>query len=163
MSSRALAVFVAAGCLTAATPTSAVERMPSLRPRQQQEYEALGYDPKKVFDAFTRLQRAFARKDFESFVKLVAFPLRIDSSDGGPAAVVNSAQDLRPYRERIFSSHNATVVKTQKFEALSLKDEGAVVGKGEFWISGTCTDGEGKPCAYNVTLVTLVAPPSPAR
>jgi hypothetical protein len=47
------------------------------------------------------------------------------------------------------------VVKAQTFQALLLKDEGAAVGKGEFLISGTCTDGGDKPCEYGVTAVDL--------
>ncbi|HXU82309.1 MAG TPA: hypothetical protein VN914_12995 [Polyangia bacterium] len=128
--------------------------MPPLPARRKQEYEALGYDPKKVFAALTRLKAAFAHKDFEAFAKLVTYPLPINRKSGG-VVTVEKAADLRPHKELIFSAHNAAVVKAQTFQALLLKDEGAAVGKGEFLISGTCTDGGDKPCEYGVTAVDL--------
>lgn len=128
--------------------------MPPLPPRRQQEYEALGYDPKKVFAALNRLKQAFAHKDFEALAKLVTYPLPIQRKSGGALSVEN-AEQLRPHKDLIFSPHNAAVVKTQAFQTLTLKDEGAAVGKGEFLISGSCTDGADKPCHYGVTAIDL--------
>jgi hypothetical protein len=127
--------------------------MPPLPPRRKQEYEALGYDPKKVYAALERLKQAFARKDFDAFAKLVTYPVPIDRKSG--AVTIQNAAELAPQKELIFSAHNAAVVKAQTFQALTLKDEGAAVGKGEFLISGTCTDGGDKPCAYGVTAIDL--------
>jgi hypothetical protein len=128
--------------------------MPALSARRQQEYDALGYDPKKVFVALTRLKHAFARKDFEAFAALVTYPLPIQRKSGTPLTARN-ADELRPHRALIFSAHNAAVVKAQAFQGLGLRDEGAVVGKGEFLISGACTDGADGPCAYGITAVDL--------
>ena len=128
--------------------------MPALSARRKQEYDALGYDPRKVFVALTRLKQAFARKDFEAFAKLVTYPLPINRKSGA-ALTVQNAEELRPHRELIFSAHNAAVVKGQAFQTLSLRDEGAAVGKGEFLIGGNCTDEPGKPCAYGVTAIDL--------
>jgi hypothetical protein len=127
--------------------------MPPLSPEVQQTYDALGYDPKKVFEALVELQRAFARNDFDAFVKLASLPLRINH--GAERMVVKTRAELRRHRELVFSAHNADVVKKQKFESLLLRDEGAVVGEGELWISGTCTDTEKKPCHYGITLINV--------
>jgi hypothetical protein len=128
--------------------------MPPLSPRRKQEFEALGYDPKKVFAALAKLKQAFARKDFEAFARLVTYPLPINRKSGVPLTVEN-AEQLKAQKDLIFSAHNATVVKGQAFQTLTLKDEGAAVGKGEFLISGNCTDGGDKPCAYGITAVDL--------
>jgi len=128
--------------------------MPPLPPRRRQEYEALGYDPKKVYGALTKLKAAFAHKDFEAFAKLVTYPLPVQRRSGGTLTVQNAAE-LRAHKDLIFSAHNAAVVKAQAFQSLLLKDEGAAVGKGEFLISGSCTDGGDKPCEYGVTAVDL--------
>jgi hypothetical protein len=128
--------------------------MPPLSARRKQEYEALGYDPKKVYAALTRLKAAFAHKDFEAFARLATYPLPINRKSGAALTAQNAAE-LRPHRDLIFTAHNAAVVKAQAFQTLILKDEGAAVGKGEFLISGTCTDGGDKPCEYGVTAVDL--------
>jgi hypothetical protein len=146
--------------LTGAPPRDSVAAMekaggmPPLSPRRQQEYEALGYDPKKVYVALQRLKRAFARKDFEAFAKLATYPLPINRKSGA-ALTAQSAAELRPHKDLIFSAHNAAVVKAQAFQTLTLKDEGAAVGQGEFLLSGNCTDGGDKPCEYGVTAVDL--------
>jgi hypothetical protein len=127
--------------------------MPPLPARRKQEYEALGYDPKKVFAALNRLKRAFARKDFEAFAKLVTYPVPVERKSG--SLTVQDAAELASHKELVFSAHNAAVVKAQTFQALTLKDEGAAVGKGEFLISGACTDGGDKPCEYGVTAIDL--------
>jgi len=129
-------------------------RMPPLSARRQQEYEALGYDPKKVFAALGKLKQAFARKDFEAFARLCTYPLTVQRKSGA-ALTVEDADQLRPHKDLVFSAHNAAVVKGQAFQTLTLKDEGAAVGKGEFLISGNCTDGGDKPCAYGITAVDL--------
>jgi hypothetical protein len=128
--------------------------MPPLTSRRKQEYDALGYDPKKVHAALTRLKQAFAHKDFEAFARLVTYPLPINRKSGA-ALTVQNAEELRPHKELIFSAHNAAVVKAQAFQTLTLKDEGAAVGNGEFLISGNCTDTPDKPCQYGVTAVDL--------
>ena len=129
--------------------------MPALEPDVKQTYDALGYDPKKVYEALVEVQRAFARNDFESFLKLASLPFRINRKPA-PPIIVKSRQDLRRHRDLIFSAHNATVVKAQKFEDLVLRDEGAVVGNGELWISGTCTDGGKAPCRYGVIMLNVM-------
>jgi hypothetical protein len=129
-------------------------RMPPLSPRRQQEYEALGYDPKKVFAALNRLKEAFARKDFDAFARLVTYPVPIQRKSGAPLMAENAGQ-LQPQKDLIFTARNAAVVKGQAFQTLTLKDEGAVVGKGEFLIAGNCTDGGDKPCSYGVTAIDL--------
>jgi hypothetical protein len=77
--------------LTAPPPRDSVAAMtpgmPPLPARRKQEYEALGYDPKKVFAALTRLKAAFAHKDFEAFAKLVTYPLPINRKSGGVVTV----------------------------------------------------------------------------
>ena len=163
MAFRLLTVLLLLGPLAHAAPSeeAGTPRMPALSSRRQQEYDALGYDPKKVFAAFIKLQRAFGKKDFDAFVKVVTFPLRITLPDG-TAKSIERQDDLRVYRPLIFSAHNATVVRSQRFQSLSLRDEGVALGNGELWISGTCTDGEAQPCSYGVTLVTL-APPGRAK
>jgi hypothetical protein len=128
--------------------------MPPLGPRRKQEYDALGYDPKKVFVALQRLKQAFAKKDFEAFAKLVTFPLPVQRKSGSPITVHN-AEELRAQRELIFTAHNAAVVKAQSFTTLTLKDEGAAVGKGEFLLAGNCTDGPAQPCQYGVVQIDL--------
>jgi hypothetical protein len=128
--------------------------MPPLGARRKQEYEALGYDPKKVFIALGKLKQAFARKDFDAFARLCTYPLPVQRKSGA-ALTAENAEQLRPHKDLIFSAHNAAVVKTQAFATLTLKDEGAAVGKGEFLISGNCTDGGDKPCAYGITAVDL--------
>jgi hypothetical protein len=128
--------------------------MPALPPRRKQEYEALGYDPSKVYLALVRLKQAFAHQDFQAFAALVTYPLPINRKSGA-ALTVQNAGELRRQKELIFSPHNAAVVKEQAFQTLTLKDEGAAVGKGEFLISGACTDGGDKPCQYGVTAIDL--------
>jgi hypothetical protein len=128
--------------------------MPPLSARRKQEYEALGYDPKKVFIALGKLKQAFARKDFDAFTRLCTYPLPILRKSGASLTAEN-AEQMRPHKDLIFSPHNAAVVKAQSFQTLSLRDEGAAVGKGEFLISGNCTDGADKPCVYGVTAIDL--------
>jgi hypothetical protein len=128
--------------------------MPPLTPRRKQEYDALGYDPKKVFIALGKLKQAFARRDIEAFAKLVTYPLPITRKSGG-ALTVQNTEELRPHKDLIFTPQNIALVKSQAFGTLTLKDEGAVVGKGEFLISGSCTDGGDTPCNYGVTAIDL--------
>ena len=128
--------------------------MPPLSARRKQEFEALGYDPKKVFIALGKLKQAFAHKDFEAFARLVTYPVPLQRKSGA-ALTVERAEQLRPHKDLILSAHNAAVVKAQAFQTLTLKDEGAAVGKGEFLISGTCTDGGDKPCNYGITAIDL--------
>src|SRR4051812_45508001 len=126
-------------------------QMPALSERRKQEYEALGYDPKKVFQALGRLKQAFAHRDFEAFAKLVIYPVPINRKSG-TQVVAQNAEELRAQKDLLFPPHTAAVVKSQSFQPLLLKDEGAAVGKGEFLLSGTCT---AEPCAYGVTSIDL--------
>jgi hypothetical protein len=143
-----LALALATAALAEPTP-----RLPALSPRKKQEYDALGYDPGKVFVAFTQLKRAFARNDLEAFAKLCTFPLTITRKNG-PALTLQDPRELRAHKELIFSPRNARSVKAQSFATLSLRDEGAMVSD-VFLISGACTDGDGKPCAYGVVSVNV--------
>jgi hypothetical protein len=150
----AILAFIFLGLLASVVPAQAdkTPRMPAISSRRQQEYEALGYDPKKVFVAFDRCKRAFARKDFDAFARLVTYPLTINRK-GGPITIPDGAA-LASYKDQIFAPRHVALVKAQSFQSLSLKDEGAMVGT-LMMISGTCTDGGDKPCEYGVTVVNL--------
>lgn len=153
---KLLLLFVMAITLTGPAVALAEKppRMPAISARRQQEFEALGYEPKKVFAAFDRLKRAFARKDFEAFSRLVTYPLTVNFRSKAGAATVADAAALAPYRDQIFAPRNLALVKAQSFQGLALEDEGAMVGN-VFRISGTCTDGGEKPCEYGITVVNL--------
>jgi hypothetical protein len=152
---RALGPLLLASVLTGGVPARAAEKepaMPALSARRQQEYDALGYDPKKVFAAFTRLKRAYARKDFEAFARLVTYPVTIERK-AGPVTIKDAAE-LTQHREALFSPRMAAAIKVQSFQSLTLKDEGAMVGR-QFLISGACTDGGDRPCEYGITSISL--------
>jgi hypothetical protein len=137
-----------------AAPAAAADkgpRLPALTARQRQEYDALGYDPKKVYAVFTKLKQAFARKDFDAFSRLVTFPLAINRKNAAPVSA-RDAQELRQHRELVFGPEIAAIVKAQAFQTLSLRDEGAMVGD-VLMISGACSDGGDKPCNYGVVSV----------
>ena len=148
---RSVAGLLLAVWLLPASPAAAA---PALSARQKQEYDALGYDPRKVKAVFDQLKRVFARQDLDGFARLAAFPLTIHRK-ADDAVVVKDAPELKKYRALVFSPHNRAVVKAQSFTTLSLRDEGAMVGE-EILISGACSDGGDKPCAYAVT--ALYAP-----
>jgi hypothetical protein len=140
-----------------AGPVAAAEkspRLPALSARQKQEYDALGYDPRKVHAVFTQLKAAFARKDFDAFARLVTFPLTINRPNAA-AITVKDGQELKQQRALVFSPAIAAAVKRQAFQQLALRDEGALVG-GVLLISGACTDGGDAPCAYGIVAVTAM-------
>jgi hypothetical protein len=138
---------------TAAVAAEKEPRLPALTARQRQEYDALGYDPKKVYEAFSKLKQAFARKDFEAFARLVTYPLTINRK-GAPALAAKDAQELRQQKDLLFSPALAALVRAQSFQKLALRDEGAMVGEA-ILISGACSDGGDVPCHYGVVAVTV--------
>jgi len=148
------ALVVALALLLASTAVAAdKDSRLGLTARQRQEYDALGYDPKKVHEAFIKLKQAFAKRDFEAFARLVTFPLTINRKGAAPLSV-KDPQELRHERALVFSPALAALVRAQSFPTLSLRDEGAMIGDA-ILISGTCADGGGVPCHYGVVAVTV--------
>lgn len=96
----------------------------------------------------SRLQAAVRANNHRSIIGLIGFPLRVNGA-GGPRLYRDSASVERNF-DRIFTSHVRKAILEQRGDQLFVRDQGAMVGRGEVWFSQTCTN-------------TACSPPGPVR
>jgi hypothetical protein len=84
------------------------------------------------------LQAAVRADDRVSLIALVGFPLRVNAA--GRSRVYRDAQAVERDFERIFTARVRRAILKQRPEGLLVRDQGAMVGKGELWFDHRCSD-----------------------
>lgn len=91
----------------------------------------------------SRLQSAVRANDRSAVVKLIAFPLRVNS-DGG-SKLYRDAISVREDYERIFTPRVRQAILDQRFEQLFGRDQGVMIGNGTVWFDHVCSNSKCSP------------------
>ena len=100
-------------------------------------------DHAKVHLLLTDLQMAVAKHDAPAVAALVHYPIRV-KLHGKPIYLKNAHEFIKNY-DHIITPDIAAVIQNQKYEALFVNYQGAMLGEGEVWITGFCADDSCKP------------------
>jgi hypothetical protein len=92
----------------------------------------------QVRQLVTDLQQAVAAHDPAAVAALVHYPIRV-KLHGKPTNLNTPKAFVKNY-DSIITPDIATVIGRQKYEALFVNYQGAMLGEGEVWITGFCTD-----------------------
>ena len=87
----------------------------------------------------TRLQNAVRSDDRTAVMKLIAFPLRVNSR-GSSRFYRDAHSTLRDYR-KIFTPAVRRAILAQHFETLFGRDQGVMIGNGAVWFDHMCFNG----------------------
>ena len=103
-----------------------------------------------------KLQRAVAADDPAQVAPLMRFPLRVFGVPRVKGTV--KADEFRALYPSIFTPEVKQALQSQKAAELFRRDQGAMVGNGQVWISGICSD---KTCSHvQIRVITVNVPPS---
>lgn len=98
----------------------------------------------RAYAAFlTQLQTAVRKKDRGAVIKLIAFPLRVNS--GGRSQLYRDGQSVRRDYDRIFTPPVTRAILDQRFDRLFGRDRGLMIGDGEVWFDHICTNAQCSP------------------
>ena len=98
----------------------------------------------RAYSAFlTQLQTAVRKDDRGAVIKLIAFPLRVNS--GGRSQVYRDAQSVRRDYGQIFTPSVTRAILNQRFDRLFGRDLGVVIGDGQVWFDYTCPNAQCPP------------------
>jgi hypothetical protein len=86
----------------------------------------------------TRLQSAVRANDRSAVIKLIGFPLRVNSS--GRSRFYPNARSVERDFDRIFTPRVRQSILAQQPDQLFIRDQGAMIGDGEVWFDHTCLD-----------------------
>jgi hypothetical protein len=85
-----------------------------------------------------RLQTAVRDDDPAAVVKLISYPLRVNS--GGQSQTYSDARSVRRDFDRIFTPQVREAILEQRPDRLFSRDLGVMVGNGEVWFDHVCLD-----------------------
>jgi hypothetical protein len=93
--------------------------------------------PPTAYAAFVpRLQAAVRANDRKALIGLIALPLRVNGAGG--AKLYRDRRSVERDFPRIFTPKVRRAILDQAANALFVRDQGAMIGDGEVWISQTC-------------------------
>jgi hypothetical protein len=95
-----------------------------------------------------RLQGAVRSGSRRSISGLIAFPLRVNTSDG--PKTYRDRKSVEENFDRIFTPGVKQAILDQRPDQLFVRDQGAMIGNGEVWFDQTCRN-------------TQCSPPGPVR
>jgi hypothetical protein len=84
----------------------------------------------------TRLQTAIRANDRGAVIKLIGFPLRVNSS--GRSRFYPNARSVQRDFDRIFTPRVRQAILVQRPAQLFTRDQGAMIGDGEIWFDHSC-------------------------
>ena len=90
-----------------------------------------------------QLQTAVRKSDRGAVIKLIAFPLRVNS--GGRSQVYRDARSVRRDYDRIFTPPVTRAILNQRFDRLFGRDLGMAIGDGQVWFDYTCPNAQCTP------------------
>jgi hypothetical protein len=85
-----------------------------------------------------RLKSAVRTDDHDVVLKLIGFPLRVNSN--GRLRLYPDAGSVRADYDRIFTPKVTQAILGQRFDRLFGRDQGLMIGDGEIWFDHTCTN-----------------------
>ncbi|MFL6734859.1 MAG: hypothetical protein ACJ8EY_09190, partial [Sphingomicrobium sp.] len=83
-----------------------------------------------------RLQAAIRANDRGAVIKLIGFPLRVNSS--GRSRFYPNARSVQRDFDRIFTPRVRQAILVQRPAQLFTRDQGAMIGDGEVWFDHSC-------------------------
>jgi len=102
---------------------------------------------------FTDLKAAVVAGNKQAVVAMVSYPLTVKT--GGKAVSLRSAQDLLARYDQVVTARVTAAVRKQTYETLFARDTGVMIGDGEVWFSGICSD---NACRRRTVKVIAFAP-----
>ena len=90
-----------------------------------------------------RLQSAIRTNDRRTTIRLIAFPLRVNSS--GRTRLYPDARSVERNFDQIFTPRVKQAILRQRSDRLFNRDQGAMIGDGEVWFDHTCRNSTCSP------------------
>jgi hypothetical protein len=122
--------------------SGAAERAPA-RDIAGAKYQVQGNRSYQAFLA--RLQAAVRADDRRAVMRLIAFPLRVNSQEG--ARFYADPRSVEQDFDRIFTPRVRQAIVNQKPSQLFVRDQGAMIGNGEVWFDLVCRSAQCSPAA----------------
>jgi len=99
-----------------------------------------------------RLQAAVGDKDRGAVIRLIRFPLRVNS--GGRSQIYPDARSVRRDFDTIFTPRVRQTILAQRADRLFIRDVGAMIGDGEVWFDHVCSDSScSRPGPVRITAI----------
>jgi len=95
-------------------------------------------DHVKVQQLLTQLQQAVAKHNSAAVADLVHYPIKVNPGKK-PFTIKNEKAFIKDY-DRIITQDIQNAILKQKYENLFVNSQGAMIGDGEVWITGFCSD-----------------------
>ena len=92
----------------------------------------------KVQTLLTDLQRSVSQHNAAAVAALVHYPIKVNPGKH-PITIKNPKEFIKDY-DRIITPDIADAIYKQKYDALFVNSQGAMIGDGEVWITGFCLD-----------------------
>ena len=89
------------------------------------------------------LQGAVRANDRGAVIKLVGFPLRVNSN--GKTRVYRDAASVRADYDQIFTLQVRQAILAQRHDRLFSRDQGLMIGNGQVWFDHICTNAQCSP------------------
>jgi len=109
------------------------------------------HKPYRAF--FTDLKAAIVAGNKQAVAAMVAYPLTVKI--GGKDVSLRSTQDLLARYDQVVTARVVAAARTQTYETLFARDTGVMIGDGEIWFSGICSD---NACRRQTVKVIAFAP-----
>jgi hypothetical protein len=90
-----------------------------------------------------RLQDAVRANDRAAVIKLVGFPLRVNSN--GRSRLYRDAASVRGDYDRIFTPNVTRAILGQRFDRMFGRDQGLMIGDGQVWFDHVCINARCSP------------------
>lgn len=95
-------------------------------------------DHEPYAEAFAAIQTAVADYEAEAVARWVAYPF--SASIDGETHAIAGAEDFVMHYDEIVTEEVRETVTNQRYEDLFVNAEGVMLGNGQMWLNGVCSD-----------------------
>ncbi|NRG16285.1 peptidoglycan-binding protein [Rhizobiales bacterium] len=105
----------------------------------REKFTRQGFDPQESYLNFRRLRAAFRVGDVGLLNWAVAYPVNL--IDGGSRRALKNRADLEAAGTDVLNMALREIVLKQTFAEMFVRDQGAMFGNGELWMTPACEEG----------------------
>lgn len=100
---------------------------------------------------FAKLQKAVSGSDKETVAGLISYPFQARIK--GKAIKIRDARHFIADYDKVITANVAGAIAKQSYATLFVNAQGVMIGDGEVWFSGVCSDSSCKHQAIQITAI----------
>src|SRR3989339_644910 len=119
----------------------------------QNRFESSGLKEEEVKSFFLAIQNAVKNDNYSKLSKLISYPIKLLNNHGHSVKILDEKDFVENFGSKFVDSKWKNIIVQQRVDNLFSNWRGVMIGSGEIWFSGLCSN---KECSkYEIKIIGI--------